>query len=100
MYRDICEMEKESNYVFCSKVPSASEGYRPTGPRYRSVVWKHFRITYNDITKVSCDYCDSKITYIGGSTATMLKHVRNIHPRELSAEREKQYANLSQRGGS
>merc|ERR1712039_772321 len=45
------------------EVPSADEGYRPTGPSFTSIVWKHFRITYSDKKKVTCDHCNKRVSY-------------------------------------
>ena len=55
---------------------------RPSGPRYRSVVWQHFHLN-EDSTVASCDYCHSLMTYSGGTTATMLKHLQAKHPGKL-----------------
>ena len=66
-------------YSLCSKVPSAQEGYRPTGPSFTSIVWKHFRITYSDKKKVICDQCNKWVSYPCQSTGPMLQHLRKFH---------------------
>ena len=80
--------QKQNLNFYCSKVPSANEGYRPSGSRYRSKVWKHFRIDYEDNTKVTCDHCQAKLTYIGG-TSTMLKHLQMIHDIAILSKRKR-----------
>ena len=93
------QMKKKKCHAnfFCSKVPSTCKGYRRTGPQVRSIVWKHFRITYGDSSKVACDYCDSKISYKGGTTATMLQHLQRIHDIGRSWG-NKEYEGLKKKG--
>ena len=55
---------------------------RPSGPRFRSEVWKHFHLN-EDNTVASCDHCSSLMKYSGGTTATMLKHLQRRHPAKL-----------------
>ena len=57
---------------------TTNEGwYRPIGARYRSEVWKYFKLN-NSKTKTKCDRCPTILVRAGG-TSTMVKHLAAIH---------------------
>ena len=64
---------------FPSSFQAQVKWHRPIGSRYRSQAWKHFKLNETGM-KVACDHCDAQLTHIGGTTATMLKHVKTQHP--------------------
>ena len=57
---------------------TTNEGwYKPTGNRYRSEVWKYFKLNESK-TKTKCERCPTILVRAGG-TSTMVKHLANIH---------------------
>ena len=57
---------------------TTNEGwYQPTGARYRSEVWKYFKLNKSK-NKTKCEKCPTILVRAGG-TSTMVKHLANIH---------------------
>jgi hypothetical protein len=52
----------------------------------RSAVWDHFvkADDYEASRKASCMYCSRMLMASGGSTSTMLAHLKNHHPDRLA----------------
>lgn len=46
-------------------------------PRKQSFVWKSFELVSKDLVK--CNVCKETLTYKGGSTGTMLNHLKGVH---------------------
>ena len=53
-------------------------------PEHRSEAWKHFHVN-EDKTVTSCLHCHKLFTFCGGSTSTLLKHLRRHHPTEMQS---------------
>ncbi|XP_073412762.1 zinc finger BED domain-containing protein 4-like [Dendrobates tinctorius] len=49
-----------------------------TESRKRSSIWIHFHILSN--IKAECKICNAKLSYRGGSTNNLHRHVRTVHP--------------------
>lgn len=45
--------------------------------RKRSTIWNHFTIKSSTIAK--CSYCRQELTYSGGSTSNLLRHLKTKH---------------------
>lgn len=44
----------------------------------RSNVWHHYSILQNNLAK--CNICCDKISFSGGSTGNLLRHLKTKHP--------------------
>jgi len=46
--------------------------------RKRSNVWYHYSVLQNNIEK--CNVCSDKLSFSGGSTGNLLRHLKTKHP--------------------
>ena len=52
-------------------------------PSKSSNVWKHF-VLLKEKQKTKCNLCGTELSYRGGGTSTMKKHLEFKHPASLS----------------
>lgn len=71
----LCRLASARNWVWF-----LMKHFQMTTSRKRSEIWFHFVELPNVRNKAACNYCHKPVSFVGGSTGNLSRHLKTMHP--------------------